>query len=65
MNVANKLKKIRSFLTHNRLIPILKEMSRTAMSLIERNGVPSHKAFHEWIDPLRPRPNQKMKVVWH
>ena len=44
MNIADQLKKIRIFLTNNRFVAIMEEMTATVMAQIEDDGIACQQA---------------------
>lgn len=48
MNIADQFQQIRIFLTNDRFITVLEEMTTPLMTSIEGNSVSSHKTAHDF-----------------
>ena len=63
VDIANKFKKVRVLIAHQRFIPVLEEVSRAVMAEIEGNGIAGQKPAHECGERSSGRSEQEMEVI--
>ena len=63
MNVTYQFSKIGVFLTKNRLVPVLKELPMTVVSLVEGNCVTGKEACHDRREWNPASLTQKMDMI--
>ena len=63
MNIADQLQQIEVFLTEDRFIPILEEVTVSPVAAVVGDGVSGEKSSHHRGDRDRARPKQEVNVI--
>jgi hypothetical protein len=65
MDVPHELEKVRLLLHQNRLVAILKEVTRSSVPKVEGGRVPRKESAHHLRERNPTRPHQEVKMVGH
>ena len=65
MDVAYQLQEIGLLFANNRLVPVLKQMTRTLVTDVEVYGIPGEQSAHKGRESVVSRTEKKVEVVGH